>query len=651
MDALRRSLLVLSLAAAGAAAPATAEAFCGFYVAGADAKLFANATVVVLMRDGTRTVLSMQNEYQGPPEDFALVIPVPVVLRKDDVKTLRKELFDRVDQLASPRLVEYWEQDPCQAGLSDDIGTIGTGFGSGTGAGFGGRGESAVKIEAQFTVAEYEIVILSANDSTGLDTWLREHDYNIPAGAEPLLRTYVQQDMKFFVAKVDPRKVKFASDGRAMLSPLRFHYDTKDFTLPVRLGLINAPDPTTGAKQDLLIHILAPGVRYQVANYPNTTIPTNLDVQVRTKEEFGKFYTSLFDHTLERNPGAVVTEYAWAASNCDPCPGPDAALTNQELVELGADVLHGGTSGAATFSVGVPSVRQGKIVTSTGLDPDIVRRIGRSRINEMRHCLNVGLVKNPSLAGKLTLEFSVDAEGKASGAKVDSPTIKDPDVIACAVKAAERMTFPKPAGGVTVKVTYPLTFTRISNGTNTFVLTRLHARYDATSLGEDLSFEAAPALVGGREFYGTSGKLELGANVDLNAINNFQARYAIRHGWTGEMSCKTPQRGHWGGPPQGTSASMTKVATQLASAPRGGSLSNYVTASAGSQLGIAVPDEIGGPSAGPKPSAPEAPAEAKPAAPSTSSAAGCGCAQRDAARDPWPVWAVLLLPLCRRRRD
>jgi hypothetical protein len=69
-------------------APRAADAFCGFYVSGADAKLFNNATMVVLMREGTKTVLSMQNNYQGPPEDFAMVVPVPVVLQKENVKTL-----------------------------------------------------------------------------------------------------------------------------------------------------------------------------------------------------------------------------------------------------------------------------------------------------------------------------------------------------------------------------------------------------------------------------------------------------------------------------------------------------------------------------------------------------------------------------------
>jgi hypothetical protein len=74
--------------------------------------MFNDATQVVLMRSGTRTVLSMQNNYKGPPEAFALVIPVPTVLQKEDVKTLPKAVFEHVDQMGAPRLVEYWERTP-----------------------------------------------------------------------------------------------------------------------------------------------------------------------------------------------------------------------------------------------------------------------------------------------------------------------------------------------------------------------------------------------------------------------------------------------------------------------------------------------------------------------------------------------------------
>src|SRR3954471_21208997 len=107
-----RSLVTVLLCA-----PLAAEAFCGFYVSGAGGKLFNDASMVVLVRDGTRTVLSMQNNYRGPPKDFALVVPVPVVLQKGNVTTLPREAFTRLDELTSPRLVEM-EVNPCSIGLS-----------------------------------------------------------------------------------------------------------------------------------------------------------------------------------------------------------------------------------------------------------------------------------------------------------------------------------------------------------------------------------------------------------------------------------------------------------------------------------------------------------------------------------------------------
>src|SRR5438309_11925015 len=87
-------------------APRVAAAFCGFYVAGGDQKMFNDATQVVLMRMGTRTVLAMQNNYKGPPDAFAMVIPVPVVLHEPDVKTLPKDVFAHVEAMGAPRLVE-----------------------------------------------------------------------------------------------------------------------------------------------------------------------------------------------------------------------------------------------------------------------------------------------------------------------------------------------------------------------------------------------------------------------------------------------------------------------------------------------------------------------------------------------------------------
>ncbi len=320
------------------AMPVTAHAFCGFYVAGGDRQMFNDATQVVLMRMGTRTVLAMQNTYQGPPEAFAMVVPVPVVLQEADVKTLAKDVFAKVEMMGAPRLVEYWEQDPCRPPVPTD-----TAVAMPVGAAMqvpkseeGGAGHG-VTIEAKFTVGEYQVLILSAKDSTGLDTWLREQKYTIPKDAEPLLRPYVESGMKFFVAKVDPAKVTWEGEGNAkhaVLSPLRFHYDSEEFALPIRLGLASSP-----GTQDLIVNILAPNQRYEVTNYKNVTIPTNIEVAPAVKDKFGAFYTALFDATVEKNPGAIVTEYAWQATTCDPCPGP--TLDYGDFMTLGADVLQG----------------------------------------------------------------------------------------------------------------------------------------------------------------------------------------------------------------------------------------------------------------------------------------------------------------------
>ncbi|MBL8609815.1 MAG: DUF2330 domain-containing protein [Myxococcales bacterium] len=329
---MKRFLAAAAFAAAFGVS-ASASAFCGFYVSGADQKLFNNATQVVLMREGSRTVLSMENNYQGPPQNFAMVVPVPVVLQKENVKTLPRAIFEHVDTLAAPRLVEYWEQDPCMVMHPHPLKAMG-GMAAGaprSAAVEKDKADLGVRVEAQFTVGEYEIVVLSAQDSGGLDTWLKREGYKIPDGAEPYLRPYVQQGSKFFVAKVDVTKVKFEG-GMAKLSPLRFHYDAERFSLPIRLGLMNSKEA-----QDLIVHILAQGTRYEVANYQNVAIPTNLDVKDSARGSFGSFYASLFDKTLEKYPRAVVTEYSWDASTCDPCPSP--ALSPSEISTLGADVL------------------------------------------------------------------------------------------------------------------------------------------------------------------------------------------------------------------------------------------------------------------------------------------------------------------------
>src|SRR5205823_2585931 len=156
--------------------------------------------------------------------------------------------------------------------------------------------DHGVRIEARFTSGEYDILILSAEESGGLETWLRENHYKIPDGAAGALAPYVHDQMKFFVAKVNAKKVKFDANQQVQLSPLQFSYESPELRLPVRLGLLNA-----NGQQDLIVYILHPKKRFEVANYPNVKVVTNLDVTGAVKKAFGPFYAEVFDETLRRH--------------------------------------------------------------------------------------------------------------------------------------------------------------------------------------------------------------------------------------------------------------------------------------------------------------------------------------------------------------
>lgn len=563
-----------------------AEAFCGFYVAGSNARLLNRATNVVLMRNGTRTVLSMQNAYEGPPEDFAMVVPVPIVLDRTNVKVLPRSVFERIEQLAAPRLVEYWEQDPCAPQAQSigfgGLGTLGRGAGGGgTGSGYG----LGVRVEAQFEVGEYDVVILSARDSAGLDTWLRQERYNIPEGAAPILAPYVRAGMKFFVAKVNARRVQF-EQGRAVLSPLRFHYDSPEFSLPVRLGLLNSP----GA-QELVVHILARNQRFEAANRPNITMPTNLDVSESVKGQFAEFYNALFDRELQRNPGAVVTEYSWDASSCDPCPIP--ALSESELATLGSDVLDTqlasspSTPSTPSSAPMTPMVRAAPPTVTGALSPEAIRRVVLRNIGQVRFCYEQGVARQPNLQGLVNIQFVIAANGSVSVSSVANTTLSDPATAACVANAVRRWTFPSPEQG-TVRVLFPFNMQLVPGGrigfgrwggSPGFVLTRLHLRY-GSELSEDLVFRAAAPIEGGREFR-ADGALEQGARP--GSINNFQSRYAIRHAWTGPVACANPRRGVWGGPPGSLGSPQALAARGLAFASRqgGAQLSQMLNSGAG----------------------------------------------------------------------
>ena len=310
--------------------PASAHSFCGFYVASGDAKLFNKASQVALVRDGDRTVMTMANDFQGEPKEFAIVIPVPTVLEKGQVHVGDKALIDHLDAFSAPRLVEYWDPDPCPVAAEANDRAYGNALPSAKMmeqiAVRGGRSRG-VTIEARYTVGEYDILILSAKESNGLELWLTENGYRIPTGASRVLSGYIKQGLKFFVAKVNLKEQKKL--GFTYLRPIQVAFESPKFVLPIRLGMVNADGP-----QELFVYALTRKGRVEAVNYRTVKLPSDRDVPEFVKEEFPDFYRALFTRQVGReNMSVVFTEYAWDMGWCDPCASEP--LSREELKALG----------------------------------------------------------------------------------------------------------------------------------------------------------------------------------------------------------------------------------------------------------------------------------------------------------------------------
>lgn len=321
-----KHLLSSAVALSAISIAPNASAFCGFYVAKADTDLFNQSSKVALVRDGDRTVITMANDYIGDPTEFAMVIPVPTVIKKEQVHISNPTLLDHLDAYTAPRLVEYFDDNPCmrmeyekmqrvfssappQPMMEDSAGSLG------------------VTIEESFSVGEYDILILSATESDGLQTWLSDNGYKVPKAAERTLGSYIKQDMKFFVAKVNlERKAK---EGGEMLRPIAVAYESPKFMLPIRLGTVNAK-----GTQDLFVYALTRNGKVETTNYRTHKIPSDKELPIFVKDEFGDFYKDMYKTSAKREGGhGVFMEYAWDMNWCDPCAADP--LSDDQLRELG----------------------------------------------------------------------------------------------------------------------------------------------------------------------------------------------------------------------------------------------------------------------------------------------------------------------------
>ena len=329
---------------------AQAHAFCGTFVS-SSGDLFNSASEIAIVREGQRTTLTMANDFDGDPEEFAMLVPVPVVLGEDDVRVVDPLVFDRMRAYSAPRLVSYTcdelYPDPPERGQSFDVGLFQGGCAdyalqskgvADTAGGYGGT-----QIEAQFIVGEYEIVVLSSQESTGLLSWLGDNGYQVADETADLLQDYIDDGSYFFAAKVFVDRIP---SGQPDLSPLQFSYESEGFSLPIRLGTVNS-----SGSQDLVVYAVTPldDGRVGISNYEEREVEALCLVE---GDNFGALYTERFRSAVEGDgddDANWVTEYGWAIKNtatkCDPCPpgvDPTQPIPASDIVTLGFDFDGGG---------------------------------------------------------------------------------------------------------------------------------------------------------------------------------------------------------------------------------------------------------------------------------------------------------------------
>lgn len=308
--------------------------FCGFYVSKADGTLKNKTSQVILVRDGNKNVITMYNDFKGDTKDFAMVVPVPVVLRKDDIKVVDQAIFQKLNDYSAPRLVEYWDENPCyKYEVSEDkMFAAPSANAQRTLSGKAAGAEVSVRIEAQYIVGEYDILILSAKESNGLKNWLTENGYKIPANAEEVLDPYIKSNLKFFVVKVNEKEKKKLNNN--FLRPIQISFNSPKFMLPIRLGMANAD-----GDQDLIVYAFTRKGRIESTNYRNADIVSNKNIPLFIQKNFGAFYGNLFTNQWNKEDKSVAfLEYAWNVTpvnpmKCDPCVGNPP--TEQDLVQSG----------------------------------------------------------------------------------------------------------------------------------------------------------------------------------------------------------------------------------------------------------------------------------------------------------------------------
>lgn len=436
-----------------------------------------HVTQVVVAKRGDDTAVTVWPDYEGPMDKFAIVLPVPADVKVAQVRTLKRDVVDRLDDVTAPRFHEFWEMDPCEQGPVEqewerdlsvkggDTGFLGQGmpdFSQGTRL----PPELLLNLAPPYKDGEYKFSLVPKGKT--LDGYLKSKGLSIPSAAAGAVARHDEQGTGWLVAEVDPSQIELAGAKRALLSPIRFA-TAGDYQITSTLGLANS-----GGKQELIVYVLHPEQRFEVANYPNAFAPTNVGVDFKVKERMGEFYGSVHDALLKKDPKTFLTEYAWPTIKQCGQPCPNEPLQINELLGLGGDFFDTSLS-KKELNPEPPVLTDDEKKQVAAADKETKKRMKEQREE---------LVRRRALLAR-----------------------------------------------------------------NSYVITRLHHRYDSAGLPQDVALKPAGAVQGGLgEPQGPKG--ELPTAVEPAEQSRLQTRFVFLHPSKSEEKCENPTRWRWGKAPR-----------------------------------------------------------------------------------------------------
>ncbi|MEA3403610.1 MAG: DUF2330 domain-containing protein [Armatimonadota bacterium] len=254
----------------------------------------------VVIDHGDAETIVLQTAYDGDASDFAWVIPVPALISAAQaVGTTAPALFDTLDQLTAPRHVGAFTGSSGLCGCS--------------GSGGPEQRFHGVTVWETLRVDDYEVAVLSADESADLAQWLGDNGYHLPTGSEDTLRYYVDRDSFFVALKIAPAAQQADETGRdgapgdnfaaaEELRPITLTFATDELVFPMRISRLS-----TRERVEVLLYVLGPDRDYFLTRLRTRLSPEQMTEDIAmVPADADAHFEVMVDNGLARARGTMA---------------------------------------------------------------------------------------------------------------------------------------------------------------------------------------------------------------------------------------------------------------------------------------------------------------------------------------------------------